>query len=266
LFNQQADISISSNGIDNNLEKRMLRVFKSLLVVSFVILPLSQSIAAPKKDKGWARSIAAGVSLTGGNSDSALFTVSADAERVWEIHELRFGIDAGYGKSDGTKSQESGHGVGQFKRLINERWYGSVQTDVLHDGTADLSYRVVIGPGIGNYLIKTDVTRLSVEIGPSFVIEKLNGESETTFTSLRIGERFDKDLSEASKLWQSLEYLPQVDDLSGNYITNFEVGIEAAINKTMSMRIVGHHRYDGEPADNKRHYDVSLVSSLVFRF
>ena len=244
-----------------------MRLFQLFLALYLINLPICKSVGEEKeKEKGWKRSIAAGVSVTGGNSDSSVFTVSADGERVWKRDEIRLGIDAGYGNSDGTKSRESLHAVGQYKRLINKRWYASLQTDTFHDGTADLTYRVVVGPGIGYYFMKTDVTRLGVEIGPSFVIEKLHGKDENNFTSLRIGERFDREISESAKVWQSLEYLPQVDDFTGNYITIFEVGLEAAINKTLSIRTVGQHRYDGEPAVDKRHYDVSLVSSLVFRF
>jgi hypothetical protein len=41
---------------------------------------------------------------------------------------------------------------------------------------------------------------------------------------------------------------------------------EAALNKTMSLRLVGQDRYDSKPSSGRRRNDTSLTSALAFKF
>ena len=242
-------------------------VIRYAAVAAGVALALTalQSASAEEVDKGWVRSGALGLSLTSGNSDSVLFTGSLTGERIWTQDEWRLGANAAFGKTDGTKSTEIGHGVVQYKRLFDDRWYGTMVLDLLHDGVADIAYRFTVSPGLGYYFIKSEKTRLSGEVGPSFIREKLNGISASDYFGLRVAERFDHQLNERAKIWQSFEWLPQVDDFN-NYIAIFEVGVEAALTETVSLRVVGQDRYDNQPAAGRKNNDISLVSALAFKF
>jgi putative salt-induced outer membrane protein YdiY len=56
-----------------------------------------------------------------------------------------------------------------------------------------------------------------------------------------------------------------VDEFS-KYLLNTEVGVEAALTKAMSLRVVGTHRYDSEPAAGRKNYDLGIVSALAYKF
>jgi putative salt-induced outer membrane protein YdiY len=58
--------------------------------------------------------------------------------------------------------------------------------------------------------------------------------------------------------------MPNVDDID-DYLANGEAGIEAAINETLSLRVVMQDRYDSTVPDNIDHNDLSVVSSLVYK-
>ncbi len=130
---------------------------------------------------------------------------------------------------------------------------------------------------IGHYFVKNETTNLSGEIGPSYVIEKLHVDhpgqlppddvtSEwRNYFALRLGEKFEHQLSETAKVWQSLEILPQIDDFN-NFLLVAEVGVEASLNSDLSIRFVVSDRYDNEVADGTKKNDVSVVSSLVYQF
>lgn len=221
--------------------------------------------AQEAEKKGWERSISLGLSVTTGNSDTVLFVGAIEAQRAWEKDELRFLVEGAYGKNDGDKSVERGRALGQYKHLFDERMYGTLLSDIYHDGIATLAYRVTVSPGIGYYFIKTPKTQLTGEVGPSFIHEKYNGESADNYFGLRLAERFDRKLSDTARLWQALEVTPQIDDFD-NYVALLEVGVEASLTKTLSVRVVGQDRYDSQPAEGRKHNDISLVSSLNYKF
>jgi len=66
-------------------------------------------------------------------------------------------------------------------------------------------------------------------------------------------------------MWQSLEFLPQVDRF-GNYLINFEIGAEAALNKTFSLLTYIQDSYDNEPAVGRKNNDLKLVAAIAAKF
>jgi putative salt-induced outer membrane protein YdiY len=103
-------------------------------------------------------------------------------------------------------------------------------------------------------------------VGPGVVVERL-GNTESTYLTLRVGERFEYKLSDRARLWQSLEYLPQVDRFS-NYLVNAEVGIEADLtkDKKLSLRTFLQDSYRNEPAPGRKQNDMKLVSAIAYKF
>jgi putative salt-induced outer membrane protein len=219
---------------------------------------------APPPKTAFVSSIAAGLTLTKGNSDTVVGTLNYLSEKKWDENELRFGADASYGETDDVKNNESLHGFGQFNRLVTPRFYGYARLDGLHDAIADVEYRFTFGPGAGYYLIKNDTTLLSVEGGPSIVTEK-QGPDERTYFTVRIAERLEHKFNDRFRVWQSIEFLPQVDRF-GNFIVNGEVGVETDLTKTFSLRVFALDTYDNEPAPGRKKNDVKLVTAVAYKF
>jgi len=219
------------------------------------------SVPPPPK---WERSASFGFTLTSGNSDTVLFTADAHAQKKWPNDELSFGANAGYGESDDVKNNDYLKGFGQYNRLFTERFYGYARLDAMHDDIADVDYRLTLGPGAGYYLIKREQTRLSAEAGPAFVYEKQGGDTKGYMT-LRLAERFEHKITNGARIWQSAEILPQVDDFD-NFLVNAELGVEAPLTKTLSLRAVLQDAYDHEPAPGRKKNDLKLVSALAWKF
>ena len=134
----------------------------------------------------------------------------------------------------------------------------------MHDAVADVEYRITFSPGAGYYFIKNDNTKLSGEVGPGVVYEK-QGDQTLTYMTLRVAERFDQKLGEHAKLWQSLEFLPQVDDVQ-NFIVNAELGIETGLTKKLSLRTYLQDTYHNVPAAGRKKNDLKLVTALAYKF
>src|SRR5262249_921428 len=152
------------------------------------------------------------------------------------------------------KNADNYHGYIQYNRLFTDRFFGYLRAEGLYDSIADIDYRFTFSPGVGYYFIKTDSASLRGEIGPGYVVQKQGGVKDDYFT-LRIAERYDQKINDHVKLWQSLEYLPQVDRFE-NYIINGEIGIEAAISKHFKLRTYFQDSYHSEPAAGKKNNDL----------
>ena len=235
------------------------------LVVTAVLSAEAQSTAPITAPPLWQGSATLGLTYTSGNSDTLLFVAKAVMAKKWDRNELEFGADAAYGEQDGKKNNEAYHGYGQYNRLFTEKWYGYVRLDALHDGIADIAYRVTLGPGVGYYFIKNETTMLRGEIGPGVVFERKGDLDDKVYATLRLAERFEHKLSKTANLWQSVEVLPQVDRW-GNFAVNAEIGLDVAINTRWSLKPYVQDNYVHEPAPGRKDNDVRLVVALGYKF
>ena len=216
------------------------------------------------KPPKWESSLAFGLALTSGNSDTLLTTAAFKSRRKSAENEFGFGVDGAYGENNSVKNNETLHGVGQWNHLFTERGYGYFNVEGLHDGIADLQYRFTLGPGAGYYFIKDASTFLAGELGPSVVFQEL-GRVESTYVSLRLAERFEHKLSTGARVWERAEILPQVDKVD-NFLVNAELGAETALTKTISLQVTLQDNFVNQPAPGRKDNDVKLITSLVYKF
>lgn len=226
---------------------------------------LAQTAAAPAEPKKpkWETTASLGATVTRGNSDTVLLNANVITQKKMEKHEISAGLDGYYGKNDSVKNVESGRVFGQYNRVF-DKLYGYLRAEVLHDAVADVEMRVMVSPGVGYYFIKNDNTRLSAEVGPGYVYEKL-GSGDDDYMTLRVAERFEQKLSKTAKLWQSLEWIPQVDRFS-NYLLIAELGVQANITETVSLNAKVQDTYDNEPAPGRKQNDLKIVAGVGVTF
>jgi Protein of unknown function, DUF481 len=240
-----------------------------LITAAFAGQSTTRAADAPK---GWESVAAAGATLTRGNSQNFLATASFDTVRKLTADELRFGIGGGYGKTTRTpgapntdlKTADYLKGYGQWNHLFSERLYSGVRLSVDHDDISDLNYRVTLSPLAGYYIIKKPNTLLSVEAGPSLITEKQGGVDKT-YMAARVAEHYEYKFWTDAKIWQSAEWLPQVDDID-NWILNFEAGVSAPIAKGFEVRLLLQDNYDNIPAAGRLKNDLKVVAGVGYKF
>jgi putative salt-induced outer membrane protein YdiY len=212
----------------------------------------------------WESSVSAGLSLTKGNSDTLLATAAFKTRTKTPANEFMCGVDGSYGENDSVKNNESLHGVGQYNHLFTDRFYGFFNLEALHDGIAGLQYRFTLSPGAGYYFLKETNTTLAGGVGPSLIFQRLGGV-DATYASLRLAERFEHKFNNNARVWQNAEFLPQLNK-PDNFLINAEIGAEAPLTKTFSLRVTLQDNFVNEPAPGHRDNDVKLISSVVYKF
>jgi putative salt-induced outer membrane protein YdiY len=137
--------------------------------------------------------------------------------------------------------------------------------DLSHDDVAEVHYRAILGPALGYYFIKTDASKLNLDVGASYLRQRVDATGNGGYVTLHVGEHGEHALTKGAKVWEDVQYYPQIADFS-NYLLNSEVGIEAALNNRFSLRVCADDKFNSQPAPGRKENDILLVSSLVYKY
>lgn len=224
----------------------------------------------PRKE-GWNSEINAAFNLARGNSKTLLLNGGLVSEYKKSANEFRLEINGAYGESSVTSSDslnsteqttiQNAKGIVDYKRLFSERDYGYANGQLMHDHIAGIDYRLIAGPGLGRYFLKSERQSLNTEAGVAYVRQELTDDTTDNTLNLRAAQRYELKLLIASKLWESVEYLPVCNDF-GNYFVNFEIGAEAPITGILNLRIVFLDQYNSQPAQGKDNNDLQLTAGI----
>lgn len=248
----------------------MKRTILSLVVIvlAIAVSARAEAPAAPK----WTTSLNLGLNANRGNSKTTAANGSIVSERKGDAHEISLGIEGNYGQSEETQADGSKEmkttvqnekGYAKYRYLFTDRDYAYMNGELSQDKIADIKYRLIVGPGLGRYFIKSDKNTLGVEAGISWIKDKV-GEVEGDRFALRAAEKYEWKISETAKIWQNVEYLPALDDFS-NYLVNGEVGVEAAMNSKLSLRFVAQDHYNNKPSPDKEKNDFIVTAGLGYK-
>ncbi|HEY3913443.1 MAG TPA: DUF481 domain-containing protein [Verrucomicrobiae bacterium] len=243
-----------------------------LALIAASVLSASAQTAATQPTNHWTTAATVGLTITRGNADTTLFAFSVASERKMTNDDLKLGADIIYGVSkiqgqgSAQETADSDHGFVQDNHNFTDRFYGYLRIEALHDGIADVQYRLSVGPGAGYYLIKNKKLDLSVEGGIGYLTQKL-GDDYQSYATLRAAQALHYQISEHAKAWETIEVLPQANDLD-NYIVNFEVGAEAGLNKKnkLALRTVLDDTYNNVPAAGRLRNDLKLIAGITYKF
>jgi hypothetical protein len=112
--------------------------------------------------------------------------------------------------------------------------------------------------------VKTTNTFLSGEFGPTYVNQEIGGRSES-YIALRLAERFEHKFKTGARIWESLEWLPQIDHFD-NWILNAEAGVSAPVTKSLDVRLVAQDTYNNQPATGRLKNDLKLLAGVGYHF
>mgnify|MGYP006419427661 CR=1 FL=1 len=238
-----------------------------------VALGASQ-LAVAAEEGEWSRSVAVGVTLTSGNSETLAANASISAENAGEDNEIRMGVEGNFGEAevdvtvgdettsvDETTTQNT-KAYAAYKYKF-DRSYIYSDDSIMHDDIASIDYRLILGIGLGYRVVETEEAKLGLELGAAYMSEELADGTSDDAVLLRAAVRHDQALSEHAKFWLAAEYLPRADD-ADDYLLNGEAGIEAALNSTLSLRVVAQDRYDSMVPVGREHNDLTAITAIVY--
>ena len=171
---------------------------------------------------GMDSSVTVGMNWTRGNSRTFLSNIGLRTEYMATEHEALANLTINYGEAEVENNGvfEKQTNVDNWKaktgyrRLFDESYYGYLYSELEHDAIANLKYRVIVGPGLGQYLLRSKRWLVSTECGLSY-ISRQQEEGGVAVKEDRFAPRFagriEHKASDSVKTWSALEYLPNVD-------------------------------------------------------
>ncbi len=236
----------------------------SLLATASDTSPPAPTAAVSTNKPRWESSVSFGLTATAGNVNSTLVTGKFQTHKKTLRDEWNLGADGAYAEISSVKNAETLHGYVQYNHLFSERWYGYARADALHDGIADVDYRLTFSPGTGYYFLKNKATSLAGECGPAVLYEKLDDEYHT-YPVLRLAENFEHKFDAHARLWQNVEFLPPMDN-PRYFLVNATIGMDTPLNTHLSLQTYVQDNYANEPAPGFKDNDVKVVSALAIKF
>jgi putative salt-induced outer membrane protein YdiY len=246
----------------------MKKTFCVMTILTLGLLGQTALLAEEAPPPAWHGNISLGLTVTRGNSKTILLNGGFLAENLRKHDEFRLGGNVTYGEQEVAGENETTAQAAQafadWKHLFTERFFSTLRIDGFHDAVADLKYRVIVGPAAGYYFIKNPRTRLSGEAGASHVTEK-QGNDTDQYVTLRLSERGEHQMNDRWKVWEQIDFLPQIDDFA-KFLVIAEIGTDVALNNKLSLRVVFQDKYNSEPAPGRDKNDMSLITSIAYKY
>jgi len=253
------------------------RMFAGTSIILAVLAIAPQGTAGEETNKqensGWSVSASFGTTVTRGNSKTLLSNNSIVAERKGGDIEARIGVEANYGEAEtaqtnGTKTTAANVNNARFfsevRKKLSDRTYLYSKGDALTDRPGGIDFRMVIGPGAGYYFLKDKKNELSTDLGVTYLRETSSDTTKDEAT-LRVSERYDLAITRTAKLWETVEYLPVIDDMK-QFLLNAEAGLEVEIITHLAMRLVAQEKYNSDAPAGKEKNDLTIISGITVKF
>jgi putative salt-induced outer membrane protein YdiY len=244
----------------------MARLFALCLCV--VALSAEEALGqgrARRTREGWRRQVQVGAYVTEGNRDSAQTRAHVTAKGRGERWESEFSIRGEIGELNGTRNRERIAAELLHRRELSRRAYVAYRIDALHDGIADLDYRLVASSSLGWFAIREERQEMRLEAGPAGVFERKGGDQET-YPALRLALYYEARVTAVSRLSQGFEYVPELRAESGAYLAKAFVELRADLDKQIALHLRLEGDYDNRPAEGKQKQNSTFSASISYTF
>ena len=212
----------------------------------------------------WVVTALLGGSYSEGNSKARSINAGLEAKREGDDHEVAAGVLATYGETAGLVSAEGIAADAHYQRNLHNHWFAGVRVDADHDALADLDWRFALSPYLGRKLIDSDRSKLSLEAGPSGVIEQQGG-SQNSYLGAYAAVKGEYKLGAKTRLYGEFTCLAESTEWS-SYLLTTEAGIDQSITERISLKLIGRSSYDSTPALGRQRHDLQLISALGVTF
>jgi putative salt-induced outer membrane protein YdiY len=226
--------------------------------------------ATPAEEGGFESKFSLDALLTRGNTENGEVGMKLETEGVTRFFEkLRGGGSYAYGQSEVDSVESTTAKRWELSGYARRPWqpgetYSFANAKVESDHVADLHFRVTEGLGLGIYLQKADKLEWSAEAGLSWVFEETDDGSEN-YPAVRLGERFEREWPEGQKVIQTVELLPHVQK-PDEFLLNADVELTTVITRELNLRSALEYRFQSDPPEESRSYDLRLVLGVTYKF
>lgn len=228
------------------------------------------ALAQDKPDGQWHGTFSLGASFASGNSDSTNGGANFDTARATAQDKLSFHASAAYGenKSGGvkTKSADLLRAGGRYEWNLSASTFAFGSGDLERDGLVDLDLRMVLGGGLGYYLVKEKTTTFQVFGGAAWTDEKYARSTlDRDHASLVLGEESSHALADTTSFKQKLVAYPDLDK-TGEYRATFDATLASKLGGNWTLNLTLGSRYNSLPPAGAKKTDTVFLVGVGTKF
>lgn len=242
-------------------------------------LDMSNVKAVDPVEEKWHGSLNGSAMLTRGNTVGESASVVGDVSRRWEND--RFKADGGYYyAASGDSKQDKQKTVSRFELQAQEdhfwggdKFYTYANSKYEFDRIMDLKYRWRFGLGVGcqwfeNKDFGLGKSSFSQELGMAYIFEHYDGMPKDDYGTFRYAHHYTWDISAVDGLAfaHNFEFLPQVDDWSGNYLIDTDAGITYAFRANWQLIAKVEWDYKKKVGYGVKHSDIRYILGLGYKW
>jgi putative salt-induced outer membrane protein YdiY len=207
-----------------------------------------------------------GVNVKTGNTDTEEYDVDGKVSLRSEKNRLILYGEYELDKADGDKTSESSKGFGKYDRFLTKKFYIYGSTFFETDVNKDLDLRLIPSVGPGYQFYETELTNLSVELGPAYVIERFDESEDDEYMAGLWRINFDHYLFE--KIFQFFHFdqgTLSFEDTSDIIILS-RTGIRMHLYKYFNLTAQWNWDWDNTPAPGDDRSDHEYILSVGVQY
>jgi putative salt-induced outer membrane protein YdiY len=254
------------------------RVTCSIFLLAVMLLPATAGAQAPEPPappaaapapepppKAWKASLAAGLALTGGNTQTTTtnlsFSFETDKKRRQVVSAEGLNLRS---SQDGAAIVDRSSVSARDQYALTPRSYVFGQVQYVRDVFKSIEYLVAPTAGGGVKLIDEDRSTLSTDVSVGAVFEKDDDLARTTSTAVTFSEKASHKLAMGTDVTQSYSALWSAGH---GVLHTLQAGVAAKLNGHMQIKVDVMDTYRSRTFEEAvKKNDTALLTSLGFTF
>jgi putative salt-induced outer membrane protein YdiY len=220
----------------------------------------------PPPPPTWILSVGAGLTHTGGNSDTGSYNATANA-----LYDPP-GKNAVRAEVLYLRASESDEAIVdrtlavlRDEYTMSGRLFAFGEVGYQSDRFKEVDYLIAPLVGVGYKVIERPAALFSVDAGVGGALEKLEGRESNSDFAVKAGERAEWKMSPTASFFQKGAALWKARDFGDAYY-RFEAGVAAALTKRLELKVTFADDYKTRPARPELvKNDTSFILSLLFK-
>jgi len=220
----------------------------------------------------WHGNVDAAVHVQQATTDTTGFLFALGVTRAKAPTRLLLGASYRYATEklqdeDRTITQDQLKGLARGEYDFTPRVYGYVSGDATYDGVQRLSIRGVPKAGIGYVFWQETLDEdrrnfLQGDVGGAWVYERYFGGEDNSYAAIAFGALAGYYLPYGVHADWRMDYLPAIDDFTGNYLLRNELGLTVPLIAVLNGRFSLLDEYQAQTAPGTEHNNLFLTAGL----
>jgi putative salt-induced outer membrane protein YdiY len=244
-----------------------MRYFLSIPMASLFLSGFGMAQAPPQPAPVYTGNVGGGLAITGGNTDTRNFNLTAGMVRDPKTRNVVKG-SAAYlrgNQNDVLNLDRTALNI-RDEYTLSGRTFAFGQLDYLRDKFKQIIFLWVPAGGIGYKLINSDATQFVVDGAVGGLMEKNPGLPSSKTGSLIPGQRFQHKISSTATITQSLSTIFKTRDFEDS-LTNFSAGLTTTLAGNLELKLEFIDSYKNKPANAAlKKNDTAFVTAFVVKF